>query len=282
MATGDELFRKAEGKINRFLFNDYEGAQELFCNAGAMFKASREWNRAGDSYMRAGDLSMKLKDPAGACSAYTECANAFKKVDMSRAVVAIEQAVTLNIQNNRLGAAARLLKDWAETLVTEGRLADAIAPLQKAQRYFEAEDQASSINQCIALRGKIFAELKKWNEATTEFESLARSYLSGPLKHQAREQFFIALMCRAALVTRDNSTETMASCRESLDLYCGLDIYLPRSRELEVMEQLLDAVEQSDEAIFGEVLAKMQDLRMMNDIKSGIIARISENIGSTD
>ena len=84
----EDLMKKGEGKIGKIFFNDPEGAYECFNKAGAAFKADANFNRAGDAYMRAGDLAVKLENTADACNAYTECAKMYSRSNMEKAQAA--------------------------------------------------------------------------------------------------------------------------------------------------------------------------------------------------
>jgi alpha-soluble NSF attachment protein len=280
--TGEEYFKKAEGKINRMLFNDYEGSFDNFQKAAGVFKAERNWLRAGEAFMRAGDLGMKLKQPGDAAQMYTESAGCFKKCDIQKATVVMQQAVQLNLENNRLSSAARLLKEWGEALEAEGRLEEALPQFQKAMQYFEAEDQTQSGISCLQKIAKINADLKRYIEAAKIYETIGIKYSEGPLKHQAKEQFFRAFLCRAALVTPDNSTETIASCRENLESYCALDIHFPRTREQEVCERIIEVLEDQDEDKYEDIVGMMHELRMLDDLKTAIMQTIKGNMSTTN
>ena len=280
--TGEELFTKAEGKINRILFNDHEAAYEYFIKAGGVFKSERNWLRAGDAFMRAGDMSMKLKNAGDAAQSYTESANAYKKVDISKAQSVMQQAIQLNLENNRLSGAAKLLKEWAEALELDGRSDDAVAAYTRARQYFEAEDQPQASNACTLKIAKLNVDLKKYVLAAKEYETVAFRYTEGPLKHQARESFFKAFLCRAALVKPDNATETVAAAREALSTYCVADLHFPRSREEEVCNLLLEALDESDEDKYQEALGIMHELRMIDDVKVSIMTDIGGSFSSTN
>ena len=280
MSEGEDTFKKASGKTGNFFFNDPDAAYELFVKAGACFKTEKNWNRAGDSFMKAGDTAVKLKNAGDACMAYTDAAKCYGKGDTSKASVAIEMAVKLNIDNNRLAGAAKLLKDYADALDQDGKGGDALQHYKKAADYYRAEDSPQQANTCLTKMGKICGELDRFEEAVPIYEKLGHAYATGALKHQAKEQFFRAFLCRAALVLPDNVTEKSAEAADSLEAYVAADIHLRNTRELEAMEGILLAVEERDEAKFDEVLASLDEIKMIDDWKAHVLLAVKKNLTS--
>lgn len=273
----EEAFKKAEGKCKAIIFKDYEGAVELFNSAGAQFKLAKNYVRAGEAYMRAGDIAIRLKDPAAACNAYTESANSLKKVDVKKAGVMLGMAIQLNIENNRLGSAARLEREYAESLETDGQLEEAIVHFSKAMDYFIAEDQPQAAMGCRVKIAKIHGDLDHFDKCYELYEEIGSTYTEGPLKHQAKEYFVRALLCRLTEVTTDNRTEKCAECNEAWESYKQIDIYLKNTRESEFCEQVLSAVDEDDVDKFDEAVALLNELRMLDEWKTHVLLVIKKN-----
>ena len=265
---GEEYFKKADGKCNKLLFKDFEGAQEYFLKAGAAFKIEQNWRRAGDAFMRAGDCAIKQKSPAEACTAYTDSANCYKKVDLKLAGAAIDTAIQLNIENNRLSSAAKLKKDWAETLIADGHPEDAIPHFEKARDWYFAEEQPQSATSCIARLAQIHGELNHWPQALALYEELGKKYVGGPMKHQAKEFFLRALLCRLAVVSDDNRSEVCTEAEEAFEGYLVTDINFKNTREQEFCEKLLGSVTDNNVEDFDESVDMLNELRMLDDWKT--------------
>jgi alpha-soluble NSF attachment protein len=278
---GDEHMRKADGKVNAFLFKDYEGAYDLYIKAAGCYKADMQWNQAGDAFMKAGDLAMKLKNPGDAQSAYADCAKMLKKTDIKKAKAAMEQAIKLNIENNRLTGAAKLLKDWAEALEFDEQYDEALAAYKKAHDYYSAEDQAQTALGCLNKMATILATINRFDEASKTYETLGFRQNDGPLRMQAKEQFFRAFLCRLATITADNRMEASSEARDALDTYINTCTYLRNTREAENMELLLAAVEDENEEQFDEAIGNMNELRMLDDGKSHILLKIKQELSNT-
>jgi alpha-soluble NSF attachment protein len=280
---GEELMKSAEKKIGKFFDfggTKYEEAQELFTKAGAQFKIAKEWSMAGEAYMRAADMAMKMKAPSEACAAYTEAANTYKKSNLEKAEMCMNQAIQLNIDNNRLNAAARLEKDMAEMFESEGSLEGALIHYKKAHDYFFAEDQPNLALGCMQKMAMINGQLDRFESAYRIFEDIGHKAINGPMKHQAKEAFFKATLCRMALVTNDNRTETSAVAREAFENYAAADIYFRGTREFEFCEAALEALETEDLEGFEDAVGVLNEMKMLDDWKAHILVVVKRSFDS--
>jgi alpha-soluble NSF attachment protein len=281
MAQGDQFMKKAEGKATAIFFKDYDGAYENYIKAAGCYKADKDFGSAAEAFMRAGDMATKLKNPGDSCSAYTEAAKAFSKAgNLTSANQMMRAAIDLNIENNRLGAAARLTKDWAETVEADGKPLEAVVHYKKAADYFMAEDQKQSAVQCKVKIATILAQNDQFSDAAGMFETIGAAYADGPVKTMAKNHYFTAFLCRAAAVRPENRIEDAAVLREALESYENVDPYLPNTREHDVCMLLVQANEEEDESKVDEAVRLMESLRMLDDVKTHILLLIKERFSS--
>ncbi len=279
--SAEDLFKKAEGKLNKILFKDFEGAYENFLKAGAQYKLDKNYDKAGESYMRAGDVSVKLKNPHDAAESYSNAANCYKKTNMKQAGIMLQAAIEVNIENNRLGAAARLEKDFAEALEADENKEEAINHYRKAIQYFEAEDQTQSATGCFVKIGKIYGELDKFEEAIEIYEMLGNKCVDSPLKFQAKEHFLRATLCRLALISNDNREEAGEMAQDMVTQYETIDIYLKNTRESEFLHLVTESVCEGDIDKFDLAYSLLQELRMLDDWKKHVLRVIQEKFEDT-
>lgn len=278
MSEADALYKKAEGKCNKMFFKDFEAGFELFNQAAARYKLDKNYDKAGDAYMQAGDCATKLKSTGEACQAYQDAANAYKKVDTKKAGVMLSIAIQINIENNKLLGAARLHQDFAEALETEGSLDDALEHYKKAMQYFDAEDQKVSVNKCLTKIANINGQLDRFEECITLYEQLGNNAVGGPLKHQAKEFFMRALICRLALVNNDTRSEQSSECHEALETYETIDMYLRNTREDEFLHMAVEAVEGQDVEAFEMAISLLAELRMLDDWKTHVLLIVKKKM----
>lgn len=284
-AKADELFKKAESAIaGGFLglSKDYDKGYERFIAAGAQYKLDKAYLKAGEAYMRAGDCAIKLKNQYEASQAYVDSANAYKKVDMGQAKTMLKLAIDMNIENNRLAAAAKLEKEFAEALEKDGSLSEAIEHYRKAAQYFHAEDQPQAAVGCRAKVAALLGELDKFMEAAELYEEIGEFYTSGPMKHQSREPYVRALICRAALINNENRGELSAECAETWTAYTQRDPNLRYTREAEFIAKVLEAAEENDVEKFEDAVHMLDELRLLDDWKTHVLLVMKKNFEDED
>jgi len=126
--------------------------------------------------------------------------------------------------------------------------------------------------------GSALGAMECFEEAAKAYEDLGFKYAEGPLKHSAKEQFFRSFICRLATITPDNSMERGAEARDALDVYLGSDSHFRGTREAEACEMLLCAVEDADEAKFDEVIGNLNELKMLDDMKSHALLKVKAGL----
>ncbi|CCW66364.1 unnamed protein product [Phytomonas sp. Hart1] len=278
--SAESVYRSAEKKVNGFFFNDYEGAQELFDRAATLFKLEKNYTRAGEAFMRAGDCAVKLKDYFSSGKCFADSANAYKKVDMKKANEMLDIAVKVYMDGNQLDSATRLIRDFAETLAEQGATMEAIPYYERAMRYFDAEDQKAQSQKCMIAMAGIYGENDHFEEALRYYECIANDMVSGPMKFKSRDYYVRAVLCRLALVSNDNRFEKTEECRDALGHYLSSDIYLKNSREYEFLELLLDAVSDCDVDKFSTATSMLHEMRQLDDWKTHVLLVIKHNMES--
>lgn len=279
-SKGDELFKKAQDAVGGGflgLSKDYDKGYERFTAAAAQYKLDKNYTKAGEAYMRAGDCAVKLKNQYEATQAYADSANAYKKVDMNQATTMLKLAIEMNIENNRLGAAAKLEKEFAEALEKDGQIKDAIVHYGKAHQYYHAEDQPQAAIGCKSKIAQLYGDLDNFTECIKLYEEIAAFYVNGTLKHQSKEPFIRALICRTALITNENRSEMAAECAEAWSSYTAQEPNLRYTREAEFITKLLESVEENDVEKFEDAVQMLDELRLLDDWKTHVLLAMKRN-----
>lgn len=296
--SAESTFKEAERKINRYFFRDYDAAQDLFSQAAARFKLEKNYLRSGEAYTRAGDCAVKVDDTFAAGKLYADAAAVYRRVDLAKAAAVLEVAVQMQVSNNRLSAAAQLLREYAEELAEQGGSSsssgttaanesrhvpsslDAIPYYEKAARYYHAEDQKSQEQKCMVAMAKIYGEHDKFDQSLAYYERIANMMVSGPLRFQAQDYFLRAMLCRLAMVTNDARVERSEECQEALNHYMDTDMYLRDTREAEFLQQVIDAVSTSDIEKFEDAVAMLNDMRKLDEWKTHVLLVVKNNMES--
>ena len=273
----EQLYKKANLKINQWFFNDYEQAYELFTQAAATFKSTEHFARAGEAYSRAGDCAIKNNDSNDARRAYSDSANAYSKVSMAHARTAFNMAIELSIENNQLASAARLERDFASALENSGLDEEAAMHYEKAARYYFVENQQTTSLQCKISAAKSYSLIGEFDKASSIFEEVGKKYSAGPLKFNAKDMFFKAILCKSATISEVNRLEMSSILNDTLISYYSLCHNFENSREAEILETLIVALEDNNIESFEKSLKMLHDYQLLDDWKINILHIIKES-----
>ncbi|CAJ16522.1 soluble N-ethylmaleimide sensitive factor (NSF) attachment protein, putative [Trypanosoma equiperdum] len=278
--SAESIYRDAEKKLKKWFFVDYDEAMELFEKAAGRFKAERNYSRAGDAFMKAHDCAMRSKNPVAAGRFCSEAVVMYQKTDRTKAAALLDMAVRTQIDNNKLREAAKLEKDYADAIYEDGHGMEAITHYEKARRYFDAEDYKSQVKNCDVAIANIYGENDMFDKALALFERLGNTSASGPLRHEAKEFYMRAMLCRLASIGEDNREVGSAEAAEALSAYMKRDPYLKNTREAESLQKLLEAVEESNEEKFEDAVSLLQELRMLDEWKTHVLLVVKNKMSS--
>jgi alpha-soluble NSF attachment protein len=79
--NADALVKKADETLNKWLYfgNRWEAALELYTKAANLYKMTKKWNEAGQTFLKIAQCHFKLDSKHEAAGSYVEAANAFRR-----------------------------------------------------------------------------------------------------------------------------------------------------------------------------------------------------------
>ncbi|KAL4442687.1 hypothetical protein ABPG77_006681 [Micractinium sp. CCAP 211/92] len=278
VAKGQDLVAKANKRLSSFsLFgggSKYEDAAEMYEKAANQFKLGKAWNEAGDAYIKLAEVQIKLESKHDAASAWVEAAKALLKSDQKRAVVCLQQAVSLYTDMGRLGMAARQLREIAEVMEKEGNKEESIMFYEQAADLFATENSTSEANKCNLKIAQFAAELERYPQAIQIYEEVARTSVENNLlKYSAKGHLLNAGICQ--LCSAD-----VASIRAAIDRYRDIDLNFDNSRECNFLSTLADALDEGDVEAFTNAVAEFDSLTRLDAWKTTLLVRVKRKITS--
>eukprot|EP00584_Thalassiosira_punctigera_P007955 CAMPEP_0172539232 /NCGR_PEP_ID=MMETSP1067-20121228/10476_1 /TAXON_ID=265564 ORGANISM="Thalassiosira punctigera, Strain Tpunct2005C2" /NCGR_SAMPLE_ID=MMETSP1067 /ASSEMBLY_ACC=CAM_ASM_000444 /LENGTH=319 /DNA_ID=CAMNT_0013324879 /DNA_START=43 /DNA_END=1002 /DNA_ORIENTATION=- len=290
---GDSFLSEAESTLKKSTWfassseRKYEDAAELFVKAANAYKVGGLGDEAGGAYRRAADLySDKLKSPGEASKCLSDAGACLKKGSPSEAVGCYRSAVTLLCDAGRLNQAAKLSKQIAEILESDGAAAAdggdgggavsaAIASYRQAAELFEMEQSRSAASGCLQKVAELSSGALEPPEllgAAEIYEGLGRACLeSNLLKYNAKGHFLNAVMCHLA-----NGDSIGAS--QALARFDGLDYTFGESREGKFAKQLVECVEEYDPEGFATACFEYDRISKLDPWKTSMLVRVKRSI----
>ncbi|EER00470.1 alpha-soluble NSF attachment protein, putative [Perkinsus marinus ATCC 50983] len=273
-----EAEQKAQGSKGIFSFlgggPSYDEAADLYKNAANQFKLLKDWNRAGETLVRAGEMMGKYGSASDEAHYYEEAGNAFRRAErIHDAITWYEHAVKIYSSAGRFQAGGKILRTIAEISEEDidVKAEEALTYYKKAADMFEMDEYSKAPHsQCMLKVAELSAEVGKYEDAAKIFEKEGEKALhNSMLQFGAREHFLkagIMWMCAGDPVTASIAVER----------YMSEDPRLATSREGELLQDMTQAFSNNDVDAFVDALHKYDSVTRLDAWKTEMLCKVKE------
>jgi alpha-soluble NSF attachment protein len=274
-----EHYEKAEKKLNSWWPSSTrsEEAAELFEKAANSYKIVKEWDNAGESFVRAADCMMKTS-PWESAIFLTNAGNCYKKCFPMKARDAFKEASGIYLDEGKFIQAAKMLREIADIYEKEIMINEAIDSYKEAAEIFENENAISDANACLLLAADrmAFKVVGRYEDAMLLYEKIAdRSIDSNLLKWKVKDHLFRAALCMFAL-------GDVVGSKRTLDKYEERDAGFASSREGKFLRLLLRALESYNAEEFTNAVVEFDSISPLDAWKTEILLVIKKTIPTND
>lgn len=148
-----ELVKKAESKMNTGFFGSIfsskssrmEEALDYLEKAANIFKLVKNWEEAGKTYEKCGNIELELQ--ADASKYYLDAAHCYSFVNLQRCAEIKKKALEIYKQQGRFQLAGKIQKEMAEKFEEEREYKQAAEAFKAAADYFSMESMNSKSYQ---------------------------------------------------------------------------------------------------------------------------------------
>jgi len=227
---------------------------------------------AGEAYEKLAQVQTKLDSKHDTATAYVEGAKAFQKVDHRKAVQCLQRAVALYTDMGRLGMAARQIREVAEILEREGGKEEALVFYEQAADLFATDNSTAEANKCLLKVAEFSAEAEKYAKAIDIYEAIARKCAENNLlRFSTKGHLLHAAICSLCL-------SGPGPTAERLQRYKEIDINFDGSRECNLLESVVEAMENGDSEAFTNAVAEYDSLTRLDAFKTSLLLRAKRKI----
>lgn len=154
-----ELVKKADAKMTTGFFGSLfsskssrlEESLDYLEKAASIFKLCKNWEEAGRTYERCGQIEAELQ--ADAAKYYLESAHCYSFVNLEKSVGIKHKALEIYIQQGRFQLAGKIQQEMASKFEEERDFKNAAEAFKKAGEYFSMESlNSKSYQQSCALK----------------------------------------------------------------------------------------------------------------------------------
>jgi alpha-soluble NSF attachment protein len=250
----------------------YEDAEEIYEKAANMFKMAKKWQLAGDAFIKASEMHLKLGNKHDIAQCYNSAATCYKKVNPQEAINCLRMAVEIFCELGRFSVAAKQQKEIAELYEEEKEYDECIVNYEKAAEYFSTEDASSSANACLLKVALYSAQLEKYDKAIEIFERVAAGSIDNTLlKYSVKDHFMHAALCHMC-------TGEIHTAKRALERYQEMDVTFSSTRECEFLKNIMLAFEEGDVDAFTGHVIDFDSISKLNNWKTTMLLRIKKLI----
>jgi len=277
---GEDYLKQAEKKISGFsLFpqSKKEEAVELFDKAAAQFKITKDWKKAGDSYIRGAEISMQLKNEMEAATFYLNAAKVLKQVSSADSIIAYTKCAQMHSDNNRFSSAAKMYQAIGELEEKEEHIDAALAAYEKSAECFQADNE--NANQILLKVAHFYAQKANYKKSVELFEKVGVASLDNRLTaYSVKDYLFKAGLCHLVMAAESGDVSSMSSV---LDRYKDMDPKFDGSRELKLIENMVQSYQDGDVSKFTDVVFNYDRIYKLDNWTSSLLLNIKQTIQST-
>ncbi len=253
-------------------------AIDYYVKAASQYKIVKLWENAGSSYIEAGKLGLGLPN-----NSYYTATNFSKagevlikndmKTNIALAIYAFENAVKLFVDNGHLIQAAANNLKIAEIKEENGMLVEAISSYEKTYDYYEAEHQQSHSIKILLKIANLLIEINDYHKAIIIFEKIANYYIKS--QTSCLVSTYKTYLCKACICKL--YLDDIVDMKKTLNKYCCMKDGFVNTEEYILIDNLINAYEQSDPEYFVKILNnsnyKFQkwELKIVDSIKDKLI-----------
>ncbi|EEY15480.1 vesicular-fusion protein S17 [Verticillium nonalfalfae] len=248
----------------------YQDAAELYLQAANAFKMARQPLEAGQAFEKAASIqTTNLKEPDDAANTLVDAFKAYRTVDAAAAVRCLDVAINQYCTKGNFRRAAGHKEALGELYETElGDTKKALECYEAAAGWYEGDNATALANKLHLKVGDVAALEADYYKAIEAYERVASASVSNNLmKYSVKDYFLKAGICHLA-------TGDAVAARRAIDKYADLDPSFAGQREFALLNDLLAAVEKSDQDEFTDKLFQYDQVSKLDRWKTTLLVRV--------
>jgi alpha-soluble NSF attachment protein len=275
---GAEFMAQADAKLKqKWVISNaakYEAAMELYDKAAAQFKISKQWDDAGEAYVKMAECAEKLGNETEAVAAYTSAGKAYKNGNTKEAIKYFRIAAEMRMAANAFQQAAKLHQEIAGVEEKNLNLKGAIKSYNDAADCFHAEGSVPSENQALLKVAELSATEEDYQRAIMLYEKVAAAALESTLlKYSAKDYFFRAGLCQFVVCAKSDDMKVL---EEKLDKYKDQHPAFDGDRSCKLLENCMKAFDDNDVDAFTEHVYTYDKIYKLDNLITSLLLTIKK------
>jgi len=256
-----------------------EETAELFVDASGQYKIAKEWDKAGQTYIRAAELYSKCNSEFEACTSYTNAGKAYKNTDTKEATKCFTLACNLHRDANRFSSAGKLFKEIALIEEKECNLKGAIDAYTEAADCFEAENSTVTKNSMRLKVAEISALEQDFKRSIEIYENVAQESLDNRMQAYAvKDYLFKAGLCHLVQCAHSGEMENVKAVEDAMNTYKDMHPAFEGSRECNLLDGCIEAFKNDNCEDFTNLVFKYDKISKLNNWTASLLLEVKNVI----
>ncbi|AID46779.1 putative SNAP [Penguinpox virus] len=253
--------------------NNIKEVGNLLIRSAILFKAIKNWELAGYSFLKAAVLQSQESDfVLDTAINFVNASNMYIKIDPKKAIQCLLQAIEVYKSINNFITAAKHQMTVAE--IYESRIMDlekACIHYEHATEYYREEGSVKLANDCMIKVADCFIQMKQFDKAASMYEQIGIICMGLPiLKHRIKDQFLKAILCHFCIGDRD----IRLIVRYYTELYAQFTDY----REYKLIMKVVESHDKYNLDILVDALKEYDSVTRLDSSLTIMILEIKKNI----
>jgi len=214
---------------------------------------TKQWDEAGDAYIKMAECAEKISNQLEAVNAYTNAAKAYKNGNTKEAIKTFRIAAEMRMEGNQFQQAAKLYQEIGAIEEKNMNMKGAIKAYSDAADCFQSEGSGPSESQALLKVAELSAQEEDYARAIQIYEKVAATALESTLlKYSVKDYFFKAGLCQMVLCAREQKGSGMKELEDKLERYKEQHPAFDGDRSCKLLEACAKAFDDDDVDAFTD------------------------------
>ncbi|KAI3404048.2 SEC17 [Candida oxycetoniae] len=254
-----------------------EDATDLYIQAANSYRLSKDFNQAGNQFLKAAEIQQSLNNHNGAANHLVEAYKCFKTLSPTDAIDALSQAIHIFLtQNGQFRRAANFTMDLAELYESVGDFGNAIKSYEQAGDYFTTDHAEALSSKAFLKCADLSAFSGEYKKAISMYDVVIKNSLNSSLaKWSLKDYFFKVLLC----VLNMND---LVEVEKRMERYAEEDPNWLGSRECKLIEGILESINNGDVEDFSDKVFEFDKFSKLDKLKTQLLLKIKTTVVDND
>jgi alpha-soluble NSF attachment protein len=235
---------------------------------------TKQWDEAGEAYIKMGECAEKVANQGEAVSAYTNAGKCFKNGNQKEAIKWLRIAAQMRMEGNNFQQAAKLHQEIAAIEEKNLNIKGAIKSYTDAADCFQSEGSVPSENQALLKVAELSAGEEDYARAIMLYEKVAAAALESTLlKYSCKDYFFKAALCQLVLCAKSGDMKVL---EDKLEKYKDQHPAFDGDRSCKLIEACAKAFEDDDVDAFTDQVFSYDKIYKLDNWTASLLLTVKK------